>query len=107
RRRPGAADAAPGRGRPGLAGESGPRRHRDRIAARVMGDRHHPSPITRPATIRPMRRPWATFALATVILLVGLVSLPEQLGLSRQGVAAPPLWFATLADAARPLAALV
>jgi hypothetical protein len=54
-----------------------------------------------------MRRPWATFALATAVLVVGLVSLPEQLGLSRQGVAAPPLWFASLADAARPLAALV
>jgi hypothetical protein len=54
-----------------------------------------------------MRRPWATFALATAVLLVGLVSLPEQLGLSRQGLAAPPVWFASLADAARPLAALV
>jgi hypothetical protein len=54
-----------------------------------------------------MGRPWATFALATAVLLVGLVSLPEQLGLSRQGLAAPPIWFASLADAARPLAALV
>src|SRR5262245_814313 len=54
-----------------------------------------------------MRRPWATFGLATAILLVGLVSLPEQLGLARQGLAAPPVWFASLADAARPLAALI
>jgi hypothetical protein len=54
-----------------------------------------------------MGRPWATFALATAILLVGLVSLPEQLGLSRQSLGAPPLWFASLADAARPLAALI
>ena len=64
-------------------------------------------PIPGPLPCRPMRRPWTTFALATAVLLVGLVSLPEQLGLSRQGVAAPPLWFTTLADAARPLAALV
>jgi hypothetical protein len=53
-----------------------------------------------------MRRPWTTFALASAVLLVGLVSLPEQLGLSRQGLAAPPIWFASLADGARPLAAL-
>ena len=54
-----------------------------------------------------MGRPWATFALATAALLVGLASLPEQLGLSRKGLAAPPLWFASLADSARPLAVLV
>ena len=43
-----------------------------------------------------MRRPWATFALATAVLVV-----------SRQGLAAPPFWFASLADAAPPLAALL
>ena len=54
-----------------------------------------------------MGRPWATFALATAVLLVGLISLPEQLGVARQGLAAPPSWFARLAEAARPAAALV
>jgi hypothetical protein len=54
-----------------------------------------------------MGRPWASFALATAVLLVGLVGLPEQLGSSRQGLAAPPGWFVNLAEAARPLAALL
>src|SRR5438552_13105533 len=54
-----------------------------------------------------MRRPWTTFAVATAVLLVGLVSLPEQFGLSRQGLAAPPSWFASLAEASPPAAALV
>jgi membrane associated rhomboid family serine protease len=52
-------------------------------------------------------RPWATFGLATAVLLVGVLSLPEQLGPARGDLVGPPSWFQALFAAAAPLAALV